>query len=143
MAEEQKKELKYFVRISNTDLDGNKSVQNALTKIKGISFMFSNAILKTAMIEKTKKIGYLSDEQVSRIDEIIKEPSKFRIPLWLFNRKKDPEDNTDKHLVGSTLSYIQDNDIKMMKKVKSYKGIRHSLGLPVRGQRTRSNFRKN
>jgi len=143
MAEEQKQELKYFVRISNTDLDGNKSVQNALTKIKGISFMFSNAILKTAMIEKTKKIGYLSDEQVSRIDEIIKEPSKFRIPLWLFNRKKDPEDNTDKHLVGSTLSFIQDNDIKMMKKVKSYKGIRHSLGLPVRGQRTRSNFRKN
>ena len=143
MAEEQKQELKYFVRISNTDLDGNKSVQNALTKIKGISFMFSNAILKTAMIEKTKKIGYLSDEQVSRIDEIIKEPSKFRIPLWLFNRKKDPEDNTDKHLVGSTLSFIQDNDIKMMKKVKSYKGIRHFLGLPVRGQRTRSNFRKN
>ena len=73
MAEEQKQELKYFVRISNTDLDGNKSVQNALTKIKGISFMFSNAILKTAMIEKTKKIGYLSDEQVSRIKQVLDE----------------------------------------------------------------------
>ena len=141
MAEEQ--ELKYFVRIANTDLDGNKPIQNALTKIKGISFMLSSAILNSARVEKTKKAGYLSDEHVSRIDEIIKEPAKFGIPSWLFNRKRDPEDNTDRHLVGSTLSFVQDNDIKMMKKMKSYKGIRHSLGLPVRGQRTRSNFRRN
>ena len=81
--------------------------------------------------------------QANQLDEIIKEPAKFGIPSWLFNRKKDPEDNTDKHLVGSTLTFVQDNDIKMMKKMKSYKGIRHSLGLPVRGQRTRSNFRRN
>ena len=143
MAEEQKQELKYFVRIANTDLDGNKSIQNALTKIKGLSFMFSNAILNVARIEKTKKAGYLSDEQANKIDDILKEPAKFGIPSWLFNRKRDPEDGTDKHLVSSTLTFVQDNDIKMMKKMKSYKGIRHSLGLPVRGQRTRSNFRRN
>jgi len=143
MSEEPKQELKYFVRIANTDLDGNKPIGHALTKIKGISFMFSNAVLYAAGIEKTKKAGYLSDEQTGKIDDVIKEPSKFGIPSWLFNRKKDPEDGTDKHLLGSTLNFIQDNDIKMMKKVKSYKGIRHSLGLPVRGQRTRSNFRKN
>ena len=41
------------------------------------------------------------------------------------------------------MAFTQDNDIKMMKKMRSYKGIRHSLGLPVRGQRTKSNFRKN
>ena len=143
MAEEQKQELKYFVRIANTDLDGNKPIQTALTKIKGISFMLSNAILNAASIEKTKKAGYLSDEHVSRIDEIIKDLSKFGIQSWLFNRKRDPEDGTDKHLVSATLTFVQDNDIKMMKKMKSYKGIRHSLGLPVRGQRTRSNFRRN
>ena len=143
MPEEQKQELKYFVRIANTDLDGNKPIHHALIKIKGISYMFSNAICNVAGIEKTKKAGYLSDDEASKIDEIIKEPSKFKIPSWLFNRKKDPEENLDKHLVSSTLSFIQDNDIKMMKKMKSYKGIRHSLGLPVRGQRTRSNFRRN
>ena len=141
--DEEKQELKYFVRISNTDLDGNKSIQNALIKIKGISAMFSHAILSVAKIEKTKKAGYLSDDQASKLDEIIKEPHKFGIPSWMFNRKRDPEDNTDKHLVGSTLTFIQDNDVKMMKKIKSYRGVRHSLGLPVRGQRTRSNFRKN
>lgn len=143
MPEEQKQELKYFVRIANTDLDGNKPIQHALTKIKGLSFMFSNAILNVAGIEKAKKAGYLPDEHVARIDEIIKDPSKFGIPPWLFNRKMDPEDGTDRHLTSTTLTFTQDNDIKMMKKMKSYKGIRHSLGLPVRGQRTRSNFRKN
>lgn len=143
MAEQQKQELKYFVRIANTDLDGNKPIVHSLTKIKGVSFMLSNAICNTAGIEKTKKTGYLTDDEASKIDDIIKEPLKFKLPSWLFNRRRDPEDSMDKHLIGVTLTFTQDNDIKMMKKIKSYKGIRHSLGLPVRGQRTRSNFRKN
>ena len=143
MSEEQKQELKYFVRIANTDLDGNKSIGNSLIKIKGISFMLSHAICKAAKIKGTKKTGYLSDDEVSRIDEALKEPANHNLPSWLFNRRRDPEDNGDRHLIGTTLSFTQDNDVKMMKKIKSYKGIRHSLGLPVRGQRTRSNFRKN
>ncbi len=143
MPEEQKQELKYFVRIANTDLDGNKPISHALTKIKGVSFMFSNVVLGVAGIEKTKKTGYLTDNEAAKIDDVIKEPSKFNIPSWLFNRKRGPEDNIDRHLTGSILAFTQDNDIKMMKKIKSYKGIRHSLGLPVRGQRTKSNFRKN
>ena len=143
MPEEQKQELKYFVRIANTDLVGNKYIYHALTKIKGIDLMFSNAILNVAGIQKNKKAGYLSDDEAARIDDIIKDPSGFGIPSWLFNRKKDPEYGNDKHLTGATLTFTQDNDIKMMKKIKSYRGIRHILGLPVRGQRTKSNFRKN
>ena len=143
MAEEQKQEIKYFVRIANTDLDGNKPIGHSLTKIKGINFMFSHAICSAAGIEKTKKTGYLSDNEVAKIDDAIKDPAKFKLPSWLFNRKRDPEDSQDKHITGTTLTFVQDNDIKMMKKIKSYKGIRHSLGLPVRGQRTRSNFRRN
>ena len=140
---EQKQELKYFVRIANTDLDGNKKIGTALIKIKGISFMFSNAILNAAGLDENVKTGYLSEAQANKIDEIIKDPAKFNIPKWLYNRKRDPEDGADKHLIGSTLTFIQDNDIKMLKKVKSYKGVRHMLGLPVRGQRTKSNFRRN
>ena len=41
------------------------------------------------------------------------------------------------------LSFAEENDIKMMKKIRSYRGVRHGMGLPVRGQRTKSNFRKN
>ena len=140
---EQKQELKYFVRIANTDLDGNKPLYHSLTKIKGINFVLSNAICNAAGIEKTKKTGYLSDDEANKIDEVIKDPLKFGLPSWLFNRRKNPDDGIDKHLTGATLTFMQDIDIKMMKKIRSYKGIRHSLGLPVRGQRTRSNFRKN
>mgnify|MGYP001574860971 CR=1 FL=1 len=143
MAQEPKQELKYFVRIANTDLDGNKPIGHALTKIKGISFMLSNAICRTAAIDVAKKTGYLNDNEAARIDEIIQEPAKYKIPSWLFNRRRDPEDNSDRHLIGTNLAFTQDNDVKMMKKIKSYRGIRHMLGLPVRGQRTRSNFRKN
>lgn len=141
--DEQKQELKYFVRIANTDLDGNKPIGHSLTKIKGVSVMLSNAILNVSGINKTKKTGYLSDAEASRIDDVIKDPVAFKVPAWLLNRRRDPEDNVDRHLVGSSLTFMQDNDIKMMKKMRSYKGIRHSFGLPVRGQRTRSNFRKN
>lgn len=143
MPELQKQELKYFVRIANTDLDGNKPICHALMKIKGISYMLANAICNVAGVEKAKKTGYLAEKEAAAIDEIIRDPSKFRIPSWLFNRKMDPEDNVSRHLTGTALAFTQDNDIKMIKKMKSYRGIRHILGLPVRGQRTRSNFRKN
>jgi small subunit ribosomal protein S13 len=142
MAEEKKQELRYFVRIANTDLDGNKVLKNSLTKIKGISFMMSNAICKISGIDANKKTGYLSDEDADKIDDILKDPSKHKIPSWLYNRQKDPEDNSNRHLTGPTLAFTQDNDIKMMKKMKSYRGMRHAFGLPTRGQKTRSNFRK-
>ena len=144
MAEqESKQELKYFVRIANTDLDGTKPIHHAMIKIKGINFMFSNAILNVSGIQRTKKAGYLTEDETAKIDDIIKDPSKFKIPQWIFNRKRDPEDNVDKHLVSSNLTFTQENDIKMMKKIRSYKGVRHSIGLPVRAQRTKANFRRN
>jgi len=61
----------------------------------------------------------------------------------MLNRRKDYETGEDKHLLSSDLAFTKDNDIKMLKKIKSYKGMRHAFGLPVRGQRTRSNFRRN
>ena len=50
--EQQKENFRYFVRIANTDLDGNKPIGNALRKIKGVSFMFSNMICSVAGIDK-------------------------------------------------------------------------------------------
>jgi len=61
----------------------------------------------------------------------------------MLNRRKDYEDGTDKHIILGDLKFTKDNDIKRMKKIKSNKGYRHAWGLPVRGQRTKSNFRKN
>jgi len=65
------------------------------------------------------------------------------VPGWIFNRQRDMETNSDRHMVGNELIFTQEMNVKMMKKIRSYKGVRHMLGLPVRGQKTRSKFRKN
>lgn len=137
------KDFKHLVRIANTDLDGNRRINYSLTRIKGISFMFSNAVLSVANIDLTKRTGDLTDQEIKQIDDIIKNPLKYKIPSWLFNRKKDVETGNDLHLIGGDLDFHKENDIKIMKKIKSYKGVRHIYGLPVRGQKTKSNFRKN
>lgn len=137
------KEFKYLIRIANTDIDGNKAILQALRKIKGISFMFSNAVCNISGIDHSKKAGNLDDAEVKKISEIIENPSKFSIPDWLLNRRKDPDDGTAKHILTGDLKFHNDSDINLLMKMKCYRGIRHSAGLPVRGQRTKANFRKN
>lgn len=139
--EEQK--IKHLVRIANTDLDGQKQILYALNKVKGVSIMLANAALRKAKVTVTQKAGLLEDSQIKLIEDIIKDPKKHGLPSWLYNRRRDAETGEDKHLLGANLQFAHETDIKMMKKIKSYKGVRHIQGLPVRGQRTRSNFRKN
>ena len=136
-------EFKHLVRIQNTDLIGEKPINMALRKIKGVNFMIANAICSVAKIPKNKKTGELSDEEVNKINSIVKDPLDNKIPLWMFNRRRDPSTGKDTHLIAAELDFTRDNDIKMMKKMRCYKGVRHIYGLPVRGQRTKSNFRKN
>ena len=140
---DKKDNFKYFVRIANTDLEGNKSIGNALKKIKGVSFMFSNMICNIAQVDKTAKTGYLKDEEVKKLDDVLNDPLKYNAPVWMLNRRKNYEDGKDYHLVTGNLSFAEENDIKSMKTIRSYRGVRHGVGLPVRGQRTKSNFRKN
>jgi len=140
---EEKQTLNYFVRIANTDLDGRKSVIQALQKIKGIGFSYSNLICNIAGVDKLKSIGYLKENEIKRLEEIILNPSKYNVPSWMMNRRNDPEDGQSKHLLLSDIKFVQENDIKKLKKIKCWRGFRHTLGQPVRGQRTRSNFRKN
>lgn len=136
-------EIRRLVRLANTDLNGDKAIFQALRKIKGISFMYSNAVCFMAGIDRHMKAGELTEAQIKKTEEIMKNPERFGCPKWMLNRKKDPETGQDMHLIMTDLEFAQEMDVKMMKKVKSYKGLRHQWGLPVRGQRTRSNFRKN
>ena len=139
---EEKKDFKHLVRIANTDLDGNKIIGYALRNIKGIGFQFASMVCSLAGINKVKKVGNLSDDEIKKLDEIITDPGKAGAPIWMFNRRKDYEDNSDKHLLSVDLTFTKDNDLKRLKKIKCYRGMRHAFGLPVRGQRTKSNFRK-
>ena len=133
-------EFKELIRISNADIDGKKPIYHALRKIKGISFMMANAICTSANIEKNKKAGDLSNQEVAKIEDVIKNPKE--IPSWLFNRRKDYDDGLDKHLVTTGLNFTKEFDIKRLQKAKTYRGLRHAWGLPVRGKKKRSHFRK-
>ena len=130
----------YVIRIANTDIDGKKSIIRALRKVKGINFMFSNAICSMTNIDKNKKAGDLTDGEVNKINDFLKSSE---LPGWILNRRKDPESGEDKHLLASDVRFEKDNEIKTLKKIKCYRGVRHMFRLPVRGQKTKSNFRRN
>lgn len=126
----------------NTDLKGDRHILDALRQIKGVGFMFANAVCAIANLDRSKRAGDLTDKEIESINSVLNNVSA-SVPSWMFNRKKDTDTGKDVHLFTSDLDFVKDNDIKMMKKIKSYKGYRHAYGQPVRGQRTRSNFRKN
>ena len=143
MAEDNKtSKYKHIVRIVNVDISGEKQTRFALTKIKGIGINLPDIICSVAGVDKTKKAGNLHDAEVVKLNAVAQNPAEHNIPSWLFNRRKDYESGEDKHILTGTLNFVKDNDIKRLKKIKTLRGMRHQKGLPVRGQRTRSNFRK-
>lgn len=138
--EKTKAEEERIVRLLSKDIEGKLKIYVGLTKIKGISWTLSNAICTVLKMDKSRRIGSLTEAEIKKISEFVKNP---QLPLYLLNRRKDFETGKDRHLIGSDLELQKEFDIKRLKKIKSYRGIRHLLGLPSRGQRTRSHFRKN
>lgn len=138
--EKPKDEIKYLVRIVNTDLDGTSRVQYALTGIKGIGIRVSKIIARKADVDPNAIMGYLPPEQVDRLKNVI-ENIDTNMPVWMLNRRNDIYTGENRHLVGTDLILGNKEDINLMKKIRSYKGIRHERGQKVRGQRTRSTGR--
>ena len=139
-AAKEKAGPKKIVRMAERDIDGSMPVSRALKDIKGVSFMYGNAISKMCGFG-SKKVSDLTPEEKSKIEEMIANPEKHGIPRWMYNRRFDPEEGKDRHFVASKLELRKKMDINELKKRKCYRGIRHMFGLPVRGQRTRSSFR--
>ncbi len=135
-------ELRGILRIAGADLKGEKQLFVSLQKIKGVGVVLANAVCKICDFNRNRKVGTLTDQEIKKIEHVLQNPEKFGIPVWAFNRRKDPVTGKDMHLVGHNVKFIEKQDIKGMMSIKSYKGIRHGLGLPVRGQRTKSSFRK-
>jgi small subunit ribosomal protein S13 len=136
----QEEEIKYFVRISNTDLDGTKPVHIALTGIRGVGMHTAQVIAQLAGVDEKETMGRLADEQVDRLREVVDSYTQ-RVPPWMMNRPKDIYTGEAKHLFGTDVIMIRDEDINIMRKIRCYKGIRHETGQKVRGQRTKSTGR--
>ncbi len=108
-----------MARISGVDLQDNKRLDIALTYIYGVGRSNVVKILETAHISPERRVSTLTDEEVNKISKILEK--EFTVE-------------------GDLRRQIHDN-IKRLIEIRSYRGIRHSKSLPVRGQRTRSNAR--
>ncbi|MDL5502530.1 MAG: 30S ribosomal protein S13, partial [Candidatus Methanoperedens sp.] len=64
------------------------------------------------------------------------------LPAWMVNKQNEIMSGEDKHLIGTDVLLGLNEDLNTMKKMRSYKGLRHERGLRVRGQRTRSTGRR-
>ena len=134
-------DFKYIIRIANSDVSGEERLANALTSIRGIGPRISNAIVQKLKLDPNKLAGKLDDKNVVDIENAIMNLNDY-VPDWLLNRQNDYDTGEDIHPVSVELKMTHDEDLNRMKKVKSYKGIRHASGHKVRGQRTYSNGRK-
>jgi len=135
-------EFKHIIRLAGRDLDGTIKTAYALTRIKGINIRLADAIAKKAEVPPDKRLGFLSEAEIRRIEEIVSNISNHNIPSWLLNRRKDLETGRNIHLITSDLDLKVKGDIEREQAMKSWRGYRHSYGLKVRGQRTRTTGRK-
>ena len=143
--EERKKQFQkeedsgMLIRILGYDIPGSKPVYAGLTRIKGISWAISNGLCIKLNLSRRKKISELTKEDIQNIEKFLR---NLDLPVFLKNRRNDLETGETAHYFGSDLDIKREFDIKRLKEIKSYKGLRHALKQPVRGQRTRSHFRK-
>ena len=131
-----------LIRILGNDIPGEKKTLIGLTQIRGIGYMFANAMLQILKINPDSRIGTLSEDEVSSIEKMIQDPKSQNFPIWFLNRQKDIETGDDMHLVTSDIAFQIRNDVEREKGVFSWRGYRHMYGLKVRGQRTRCTGRK-
>ena len=137
----QQQQFKYIVRLFGQDVDGTMKVPYALAMVKGIGYNTARAITFKLGLDKDKRLGELSDEEIKKIENYLVDKKIPEIPSWMFNRRKDYDSGLDIHLVTSDLIFYVRNDIEREKKIRSWRGVRHSLGLKVRGQRTKTTGR--
>jgi small subunit ribosomal protein S13 len=142
MAQQAKNEMN-LIRIAGTDINAESTILYGIAKIKGVSQMFANAVCVALGLDKNAKISSLSEKDIEKLEEFLTNPKKEGIPIWLLNQRKDYESGENLHL---TTKDIEFNEMQMKRrtgKIKTYKAQRAKLKLPVRGQRTKANFRRN
>ncbi|HOV97494.1 MAG TPA: 30S ribosomal protein S13 [bacterium] len=107
-------------RIKGVDIPNEKRIEIALTYIEGIGLTTSRKILNITKINPDKRAKDLTDTEIAEINSAI---SSLEIPI------------------EGELRRIVNSNIRRLKEIKSYRGLRHQQGLPTRGQRTRTNAR--
>lgn len=108
-----------MARISGVTIPNEKQIHVALTYVYGIGPKFSESILQEAKVERTVRVKDLTDAEIGRISEVI----------------------ANSYTVEGELQRIVTGNIKRLKDINTYRGMRHKANLPSRGQRTKTNAR--
>lgn len=106
-------------RVIGIDIPENKRLEISLTYLYGIGRHLSNKVIQKLGLDPNMKASQLTEEQIARLNATLQ----------------------SEHVVEGDLRRQIQNNIKRLVSIHSYRGLRHRLGLPVRGQRTRSNSR--
>lgn len=138
---EDKTQMRQLVRLIDVDIHGNKPLRVGMCRVKGVSHALANAVCKIKNLDPQKQIGYFTDKELEGVEDVIKNPLKYDIPVFMLNRRRDFETGQDKHIISSEVPLTKELDVKRMRMMRSYKGHRHGKNLPVRGQRTKAHFR--
>jgi len=135
-------EYRHIVRIAGKDVPGAKKMIIGVSQVRGIGYNFAKAILDLLKIDFNSNVGFLSESQVDAIEKAMRNPASLNMPTWFLNRRKDIDSGNDLHLITSDIEFNVRNDIEREKNTNSWRGFRHTYGLKVRGQRTRTTGRK-
>lgn len=135
-------EFRHIVRIAGKDVAGTKKTIIGISQIKGVGHSFAKSLLDILKINPNSNVGFLTESQVEEIEKAMRNPASVNMPSWFLNRRKDIDSGTDLHLITSDIDFNVRNDIEREKGMNSWRGFRHTYGLKVRGQRTRTTGRK-
>ncbi len=138
--------MRGIVRISGKDVEGHVPVRKAMYAVKGVGRRYASICADIAHeklgIDPYTQVGLLTDEQLSKIEEIITTPAENNIPSFIRNRRKNYLTGEDEHLITNELGFAIKTDVEKEMKSKSWRGISHMFRKKVRGQRTKSSGRK-
>ncbi|MDI9620082.1 MAG: 30S ribosomal protein S13 [Candidatus Nezhaarchaeota archaeon] len=134
-------EFRHIVRIAGVDLDGGLNIEEGLSKIRGVGHTLARSIVNVLGMDRSTRLGYITDAMIKKIEEVLADPPRYGIPLWALNRQKDVKTGGSKLLLGSDLVLAVREDVDRLKRIRCWRGVRHALGLKVRGQCTRTTGR--
>jgi len=143
----ENKGFQYIIRLLNTNIEGRRKVQFALTSIKGVGKRYAGLACKKADIDMSKRAGELSNEELERIVTIIQNPRTYKIPDWFLNRQKvgffaflcfgrinrpfarlfqqDIKDGKFSQVLSNGLENKLREDLERLKKIHAHRGLRH------------------
>ena len=137
----EKQSFQHILRILNTNVDGKQKIQFSLTAIKGCGRRYAGLVCRKAEVDMSKRAGEMDAADMERIVAIMQNPREYKIPDWFLNRQKDCKDGKYSQLLSNALDNKYREDMERLKKIRSHRGIRHSLYLKVRGQHTKTTGR--